>query len=304
MSSKVISLESLGSIVSDGDSVALGGAWFCNHPMAAVRELVRTGRQKLHIISVIGSVDVDLLIAADAVDHLTFSMVTLEAFGLAPNLRRGVESGQLKITELTGLSMEVALEAAGRNVPFMTYTGLGQPTTSDLIARNPDIYANVEDPFTGQPVLAVKAIKPDVTIVHALRADAEGNAQFDGTYGIDDVLARAGKTVIVTCEEIVDRETISESPHMTKIPSFLVDHVIEAPYGAHPTSHIPRYTMDGPYMLTYVEAMNSGLEATQDFIAELSSESEQDYRARVLGNGRDEILTELVRQGRILKGNK
>ena len=131
MSDKIIELDRLAELVDDGASVALGGAWLCNHPMAAVRQLIRAGRRDLDLITVIGSIDADLLIAAGALRHLTFSMVTLEAFGLAPNLRRSVEGGNLAITELTALSMETALEAAGRNVPFMPFPGLGMPVTSD-----------------------------------------------------------------------------------------------------------------------------------------------------------------------------
>jgi glutaconate CoA-transferase subunit A len=301
LSSKLVSLEDLGSIVHDGQSVALGGAWLCNHPMAAVRQLVRAGRRDLHIYSLIGSVDVDLLLAAGAVSHLTFSMVTLEAFGLAPNLRRQVEGGDLQITELTGLSMEVALEAAGRNVPFLPYPALGQPETSDLVRANPAIYDRVLDPFAGGEVLVVRALQPEVTIVHALRADRDGNAQFDGTHGIDDVLAKVPGTVVVTCEEVVSREVIVESAHMTKVPGYLVDHVIEAPFGAHPTSHVPRYSLDAPEMLDYALAAGAGDEEQQAYVERIRRETEAEYRERVLAQGRDLVLAELVRQGRILE---
>jgi glutaconate CoA-transferase subunit A len=301
VSSKLLSLEELGSVVQDGQSVALGGAWLCNHPMAAVRQLVRARRKDLHVYSLIGSIDVDLLLAAGAVSHLTFSMVTLEAFGLAPNLRRQVEHGDLRITELTGLSMEVALEAAGRNVPFLPYPALGRPETSDLVRANPDIYDHVVDPFVGDPVLVVRALRPDVTIVHALRADRDGNAQFDGTFGIDDVLAKVPGTVIVTCEEVVSREVIVESAHMTKVPGYLVDYVIEAPFGAHPTSHVPCYSLDAPELLDYAEAAGAGEEVQDSYVAQIRRETEEDYRARVLSGGRDQVLAELVRQGRILE---
>lgn len=301
MSSKSLDLERLAEVVSNGDSVSLGGAWLCNHPMAAVREIVRARRRNLHIISVIGSVDVDFLLAARAVDELTFSMVTLEAFGLAPNFRRDIENNIVAINEMTALSMEVGLEAAARNVPFMVFPGLGQPATTDLVERNPHLYAYVKDPFRQNDVLAVNAIRPDVAIVHALRADEEGNAQFDGTYGIDDVLAKAANTVIVTCEEIVDRETIVASPHMTKIPGFLVDHVIEAPYGAHPTSHVPRYVMDAPQLLEYTEAMNADEQLQKGYVDQIAEETESGYRTRIL-SGRSEVLEEMVRQARVLDG--
>ena len=95
MRNKVVALDELGGLVRDGETVALGGAWYSNHPMAAVRQLIRAGRKDLHAMTIVGSVDVDLLAGAGVISHLSFSMVTLEAFGLAPNVRRGVEGGSL-----------------------------------------------------------------------------------------------------------------------------------------------------------------------------------------------------------------
>jgi len=300
MESKVVELETIGEVVRDGDSVALGGAWLCNHPMAAVRELVRAGRRDLHLLSLIGSADVDLLLAAGAVGRLTFSMVTLEAFGLAPNLRRGAESGTLELEELTGLSMEAGLDAAGRNIGFMAYPGLGSPPTSDLVKLNPEVYGFVTDPFTGEQELVVKAIRPRIAIVHAWRADRLGNAQFDGTFGIDDDLAKAAEIVIVTCEEIVDTDVIAADPHHTKIAGFLVDHVIEAPFGAHPTSHVPCYTFDAPELLDYAAVTTAGGEEQERYVAQLATESEREYRDRVIGS-RGPVLAELARQARVLE---
>src|SRR5207302_8869063 len=115
--------EELAELVRDGETVALGGSWFANHPMAAVRQLIRAGRKDLHVMTIVGSVDVDLLAGAGVLGHLSFSMVTLEAFGLAPNVRRGIEGGTLGFTEYTGLGMLIGLEAQGRGVPFLPYRG-------------------------------------------------------------------------------------------------------------------------------------------------------------------------------------
>jgi glutaconate CoA-transferase subunit A len=301
MDSKVIPLEALDDLITDGDSVALGGAWLCNHPMAAVRQLVRAKRRNLRLMTLIGSADAELLLAAGAVSELTFSMVTLEAFGLAPSLRRGAESGNLKLVELTALSMEAGLDAAGRNIPFMPYPGLGAPPTSDLVARHPDIYGFVTNPFTDETELVVRAIRARVVIVHALRADRLGNAQFDGTFGMDEDLVKAADVVIVTCEEVVPTEVIRGDPHMTKIPAFLVHHVIEAPFGAHPTSHVPRYSFDAPELLRYAEIATPGGDALGAYVDQIASESEDDYRRRVIGD-RGKVLAEIGNQAKILQG--
>jgi acyl CoA:acetate/3-ketoacid CoA transferase alpha subunit len=293
---KVVPLGAIGELVSDGASVALGGGWFSNHPMAAVRELVRAGRRDLHVLTVVGSVDIDLLVGAGAVGHLSFSMVTLEAFGLAPNFRRAIEKEGLAYTEYTGLGILIGLEAQGRGMPFLPYRG---PFGSDLPAHYPDIYATVTCPFTGEELTAVRAIKPDVAIVHAYRCDAEGNAQWDGTSGPDIDMAKAAGRVIVTCEKVVDRSEIVESAHMTKLPSYYVDAVIEAPFGASPTSHVPAYALDAWQMMEYAQA--AGSDGFGAYVERIRGESEQQYQDRVLGDGRAEVLEELVAVARLLE---
>jgi acyl CoA:acetate/3-ketoacid CoA transferase alpha subunit len=291
---KVVPLEALGDLVPDGSSVAFGGGWFANHPMAAVRQLIRAGRKDLHAITVVGSVDMDLLAASGALGHLSFSMVTLEAFGLAPNVRAGIESGSLPFTEYTGLGLLIGLEAQGRGVPFLAYRG---PFGSDLPAKYPEIYSTVTCPFTGEELTAVRALQPDVAIVHALRADSEGNAQWDGTSGPDVEMAKAAKKVIVTCEEVVDREVIVENAHMTKLPGYYVHAVIEAPFGAHPTSHVPRYALDAWEIMEYAGA--AGGPSFTEYVNQLRSETEADYRTRVL-KGRDAVLAALVDAAEVL----
>jgi glutaconate CoA-transferase subunit A len=295
---KRIELESLPELVGDGATVALGGGWFANHPMAAVRELIRAERKGLHAMTVVGSVDIDLLIGAGVLGHLTFSMVTLEAFGLAPNMRRSIEGGTLGFTELTGLGLLVGLEAQGRGMPFLPYRG---PFGSDLPAKYPDVYQTVDCPFTGETLTAVRAIQPDVAIVHALRADSEGNAQWDGTSGPDVEMAKAAKRVIVTCEEIVPRSTIVETAHMTKLPGYYVDAVIEAPFGAHPTSHVPAYAMDAWQVMEYAGAAASP-DGYAQYLDRIRAESEAGYRERVLySGGRDAVLRALIDQASTLE---
>lgn len=296
MPDKVVPLESLGDLVRDGDSVAFGGGWFANHPMAAVRELIRAGRKDIHAITVVGSADMDLMAAAGTLGHLSFAMVTLEAFGLAPNVRKAVESGKLPFTEYTGLGLLIGLEAQGRGVPFLPYRG---PFGSDIPARYPDIYATTTCPFTGEELTAVRAIQPDVAIVHALRADAEGNAQWDNTSGPDVEMAKAAKKVIVTCEEVVDRSVIVANAHMTKLPGFYVNAVIEAPFGAHPTSHVPRYAMDAWEIMDYAAAAAGP--SFSGYIDQIRGESEENYRTRVL-KGRDHVLAALVDVAEVIEG--
>jgi glutaconate CoA-transferase, subunit A len=293
-SGKVVPLEAIGDLVSDGDTVAFGGGWFANHPMAAVRQLIRAGRKDLHAMSVVGSVDVDLLVGAGVLSHLSFSMVTLEAFGLAPNFRRAIETGVLGFTEFTGLGLLIGLEAQGRGVPYLPYRG---PFGSDIPAHYPEIYQSVSCPFTGEELTAVRALQPDVAIVHAWRADAEGNAQWDGTSGPDIEMAKAARRVIVTCEQLVPREDIVATAHMTKLPGYYVSAVVEAPFGAHPTSHVPSYVHDAWQLMEYAAAAGGADYA--DYVDRIRSESELQYRKRVL-DGRDAVLRALVDTAKVL----
>ncbi len=278
-------------MIPAGASVALGGGWFANHPMAAVRELIRARRTDIHAIALLGSIEVDLLIGAGVLSELTFSMVTLEAMGLAQNMRRAVQSGALPITEVSALSLQVALEAAARSVPFLPLRG---PVGSGLVERHPEIYGTARSSFDEEPVMVVRALAPDVAIVHALRCDRLGNAQFDGTFAQDPELAGAAERVIVTCEEVVDSEVIAANAHMTKIPGFLVDAVIETPFGAHPTSHVPRYVHDAWEILAYQKLAIEGGGQLEDYIDRLRAESEQEYRARVLADRRGDVLASLA----------
>jgi glutaconate CoA-transferase subunit A len=112
-------------------------------------------------------------------------------------------------------------------------------------------------------------------------------------------MAKAAKRVIVTCEEVVSREEIVATAHMTKLPGYYVDAVIEAPFGAHPTSHIPRYAMDAWEVMDYAAA--AGSDEFAAYVERIRNESEADYRARVLTD-RDRVLAELVNAAEILEG--
>ncbi len=290
---KVIELTSLSEFVPSGALVGLGGAWFSNHPMAAVRQLVRDGVTELHVVETMGSIDVDLLVAAGALSALTFSMISFELFGLAPHFRGAVERGELTITEMTGCALNLAIDAGARNVPFLPMASLG---SSEIPARRPDRYAEIHDPFSGAAWLAVKAIRPDVAIIHALRADASGNAQFDGPLATDPELARAAHRVVITCEEIVDQAVIQETPSLTRIPGFLVDAVIEAPLGAHPTTHIPAYGFDAWSVREYVVAARNPA-IWPGYLHRLRNETEAAYRERVVPYDRRRVLHALAASG-------
>lgn len=285
---KRVPLSDVSSLVAPGTTLALGGAWLSNHPMAAVRQLLRDGVGDLSVVSPLASIDVDLLIAGGAVRELTFSMVSLEAYGLAPNFRRASERGEIELREVSGVALNVAFDAGAHRLPFLPMRDIGG---SDLPTGPADAYREVRCPFTGESLLAVRGIQPDVAIVHATRADREGNAQVDAAWGNDPEIARAARTTIVTCEEVVERDAIAASPTATHVPGLVVDAVVEVPLGAHPTSHVPRYVTDGWQLLEYVEAHEDGRGG--EVVAGIVAEGEPAYRERVVPAARRAVLGRL-----------
>jgi glutaconate CoA-transferase subunit A len=295
---KIVPLEELASFVPAGSLVGLGGAWLSNHPMAALRQLIRDGVGDLHLAETMGSMDIDMMVGAGLVNKVTFSMVSLEVFGLAPHFRRAVQEGTIEITELTGLALNTAFEAGSRNIPFLPLASLG---LSEIPDRQPEWYARIDDPFTGIDLLAVKALRPDVALFHVRRASASGDCQYDGPMTIDPEMSRSARTVVVTCEEIVSDDVIKANPHMTKIPGFLVDAVIEAPFGAHPLTHVPAYGLDAWELRDYAAAAADPA-AWTGYLKQLRSETEAEYRDRVLPPERRRVVRNLARAGQALEG--
>ena len=293
---KVGKLTDINQFIKDGDSVAVGGAWLSSHPMALVRQIIRSGTKNLHVMTILGSVDIDMLIGAGCVERLMFSFVSMEAFGLPPNFRRAIEKGDLKYDEISGLAIIIGFEATGRGVPFLPYRG---PFGSDYLKQRPDFYKQITCPFTGEELTAVPAIKPDVAIIHAQRADAAGNIQIEGTAGSDLELAKAARRVIVSVEEIVPTDVIRENPFKTKIPRIYVDLVIEQPFGAHPTSLVPAYVGDPWHMMTYME-MAAKPESFTDYLDRYVMKSEEEYMDALGGARHLDVLKKLAGEVKIL----
>jgi glutaconate CoA-transferase subunit A len=204
---------------------------------------------------------VDWLAAAGVIDRLIGAAVTMEQFGLCQQYRRAVESGRIRVEELSETLLNARLGAGARNLPFLLTRGA---IGSDLIAQNPDNLTLIDDPFGGHQVLACRALVPDVALVHAHRADRFGNVHAEPTILWPDIgiMPKAAKHVIVTAEEIVDTEILRRNPDRTILPGFIVDAVVEVPYGAHPTSFFPKYGYDSSFHRAWAEAARDDRQAT------------------------------------------
>ena len=253
MREKITSLAEAAELIRDNNVVALQNMAIQAAPMAMVRELVRQEKRGLGLVVLVGGMAVDWLAAAGVIDRLIGAAVSMEQFGLCQQYRRAVESGRIRVEELSETLLNARLGAGARNLPFLTTRGA---IGTDLIALNPDNLKLIEDPFGGHQVLACRALVPDVALVHAHRADRYGNVQSEPTILWPDIgiMPKAARQVIVTAEEIVDTEVLRRNPDRTVLPGFIVDAVVEVPYGAHPTSLFPNYGYDGRFHQAWADA--------------------------------------------------
>ncbi len=241
MSGKLMELGKALEAVVDGALLALGGNTLNRAPMAAVYVLAGQGKRKLRLVKTAGAMDVDLLCFAGCVQSVDAGFISYESqFSLCPHYRSCVEQGLVKANEHACYTVISALRAAAYGLPFMPVRGLVE---SDLIRNNP-YFARVRDPFTGEELTAVKAIRPDWAILHVQYADELGNARIEGPVYDDLLMSRAAKRVMITAENIVPSTFFERSDHKADIPHFLVESVSPAPGGAAPGSCYGCYPVD------------------------------------------------------------
>jgi glutaconate CoA-transferase subunit A len=230
--------------VRDGDTVVIEGFThlIC---FAAAHEIIRQGRKDLTLARLTPDLIYDQMIAAGCAKKLVFSWAGNPGVGSLHAFRRAVEQGKppLAIEEYSHFGMVARFSAGAARLPFWP---LRDYMGTDLPAANPRI-ASVTCPYTGEHLATVPALNPDVTIVHAQRADAEGNAQIWGLMGVQKEAAFASARVIVVVEELVDASVVRADPNRTLIPGMIVDAVVVEPGGAHPSYAQGYYDRDNDF---------------------------------------------------------
>src|SRR5438045_2952085 len=249
--SKLTTLSSaISSLVPDASSVALGLQMEQMIPFAAGHEIMRQRKKDLRLIGPISDVLFDQIIGAGCVKDVVAAWVGNVMMGSAYNFRRAVEQQGMKVFNMTNFSVALALEAGAMGVPFLpTRTAMG----SDVVKGNHFFYQIISPFEPKETLLAVRALKPDVAVVHVQRADNNGNAHCWGNFGVLLEGARAAKKVVVCAEEIVQEEVIASDPNRTVIPGFLVSAVVECPLGAHPSPVQGYYKRDDAFFQQYHE---------------------------------------------------
>jgi glutaconate CoA-transferase subunit A len=225
--------EAIALEVDDGISIAMGCALESLIPFAASHEIIRQRKRDLTLIGPISDMQFDQMIGAGCARKIIASWVGNVAAGLGHNYRRAAEAcipNPIEIEEHSNFTIGLGLQAAATGIPFLpTRTIKG----SDFAKVEP--FKLVRCPFTGETLIAVRAIRPDVAILHVQRADREGNAHVWGNLGVMREAAMAAAKVILTCEEVVDHDVILSDPNRAVIPGFVVSSVVHEPFGSFPS---------------------------------------------------------------------
>lgn len=235
-----------------GMTIGIGGWGSRRKPMSLVRAIVRSDLKDLTVVSY-GGPDVGLLCAAGKVRKLVFGFVSLDSIPLDPLFRAARQQGRIEVAEYDEGMVQLGLYAAATRVPFLpTRVGLG----SLVVDTNPDLRM-VADPYSGEELIAMPALRLDAALVHMNRADERGNAQFLGPDPyFDDLFCAAAADAYVSCERIVPAAELTSAAHpvTVRISRMLVSGVVEAPNGAHFTSCVPDYERDEVFQRAYVAA--------------------------------------------------
>ncbi len=229
---KVMTLEAAAALVSDGDHVALGGCTVSRTPFAMIWALVRAGRRDLTVSRSIVSTEGDVLLASGASAHVVTSWFSQGiVWGISKVMRHYTESKRARFEEWSHMSLGLRYRAGAMGLPFMPVRSM---MGSDVAGRLGDQVRDMTCPYTGEPLMLLPALNPDVALIHVQRCDPYGNAQIDGLQFMDIDIAMAANRVILTTERIISNDRIRRTPDQTKIPFFTVDAVVEVPYGSAP----------------------------------------------------------------------
>ena len=244
MASKILSIrEAVARLIKEGDSIAMGTALEAAIPFAVGHEIIRQGKKDLTLIGPISDTLFDQVIGAGCVKKVIAAWVGNVIMGVGYNMRRAVESGvprKIEVEDHTNFSISLALQAGALGIPFIpTKTLLG---TGMMEGGHP--FREMRCPFTDERLALVPALKPDVAIVQAQRADEEGNTHYWGGSGVTKEAALAARKVIVVVEEIVDKKVIRRDPNRTLIPGFLVSAVVQESWSALPSPIQGYYNRD------------------------------------------------------------
>lgn len=236
---KLVPLDYAVGLVQNGNTVAFGGNVLYRSPVKIAAYLALARVEALHLVKTAIALEADILCGAGCAASVSAGFVGYETqYGLCSFYRKAVESGKVLAQEHACYSVITALRASAQGVPFLPIRGM---LGSDLMEAVG--FKTVVDPYTGEELCAVRAIRPDVAFLHVQRADRQGNADISGPLYEDLIIARSAKKLVLTCEELVDDAYFGKDSK-AMISQVLVDHVIHAPGCAAPGACEGFYDVD------------------------------------------------------------
>lgn len=263
MSDKRITLQQAAEIIKDGASLTFSGFTIWRRPMAIIFELIRQQRRGLHLIEVNGGPQTEFLVGAGCVDIWESCWVGHELYGkYGANLSRKVGAKEILVEDYSHAEMLFRFSAAASGAPYAVtqtslgtdlhnpaYDVLGQAGKRDGRRIPKEKYVFCDDPFYGAGAqVLVPAAKVDIAVLCVQQVGEEGTVRVNGQYYSDPEVARAADLTIVMAEEIVPEEYLRRNADQNTIATFEVDHILECPYGAHPTGMFGRYDVDGNFL--------------------------------------------------------
>ena len=260
--SKIISLEKFLSHIKEGSAIGIGGFDLHRKPLSLVLEI--SAHASLNNLSLFGislALEADILIGSGKVKEIISSYTGLENFGQCYFFRESMEDGKVSSVEMSTYATILALQAGALGLEYL-------PTKTMLhsdMSQNNKLTKIVTSPFSGENFLAIKSYSPDIALIHAHEADAQGNLRIHGPPATktDELLARASKITFASVEKVVDK---IESP---TISGLYVSHVVLSPGGSAPTSAYPEYDVDSGAMVHYGRSSKGrNLERCKEVIAD------------------------------------
>ena len=268
--------------VPDGAVLGMGGQSVGRCPMALAFEIARQGKTDLTIVGCNLAMSMDVLVGAGLVSRTECGTGNLERYGTAFRWRAAAEAKELTVADYSHLGMASRFLAASLGLPFMPIKSLlGSDILATKRAEGPDPeYVLIDNPFSGDddPVALLPALSPDVSIVHAQKADAEGNFFIDGFSTHEPEMVKASQAVIVSCEELVGPDYFRDNPGETTVPFLFVDAVVHQPFGGYPTSVYRHYEHDREHIVEYQRVARAGGDEYSDYLR-LAIEEPSDFES-------------------------
>lgn len=291
--------------VRRGDALFLSGMQH-GEPTAAIFEILRQGIADLQLIPQLPTAG-ELLLSEGRVGRLFTAFTSSLDVRRGPLAQRRLNRAPAELVEFSHGALHLALLAAQQGIPFSVTRAL---IGSDYLAVNEAYFASIESPFDESLAVAVRALQPDVAIIHVQEADVLGNARKRGSLGMDVAGTHAAKRLVVTCERLIDTAEFQREPNLTTIPGFLVDAVVEAPLGAWPEHLNGEYADDLRHWFSvmstddgydhFLDELVYGSGSHGEFVAKLISWRGEGYIGRLrdaAAHPNAELLTRLGGRG-------